>query len=502
MYRLLFIFILFLLPAELNAQSAFYGARYLNTMDSAFLQRVAAMEKQKDSEITNVVFYSQHERQQIANLQKFLKSPFSGSFSPPDYNAVQNAMDKYYQASKIQLLYDLDITAQPKQVLGFTMQTFHPAATLKTFSIAFKPEPTPVYYNAQPFRPEQTAAYMSNLKDAARTNGELKIFFPETFKMLKYLEPTGQFPDFGNIYKKLISEDLNRVFENVFKYIDNYPYNAVPDIETSFIKERNINAIRNDDNYFLFRLNLDIMDRATDGVNPVTLMEYYDEKYYDKSLLTKTKKGIGDKFSIAVHGLTLVAGALRDTLTSSNVSKYWISREQLSQMVPSEKRLFAALIYHTDPEYFNQVCNLGGAPTESKIEEAILEKVEALINQINLFQDFIQAHDNSLNPVRYRRWLQLNLDLFTANCFTGNELKSFGSNREDLLEMYENRLKNDATANVYYTLKIYNELLQSRAEFSKETHTFWGYATFLTELSEMNSNEQLQELLKRYIPRK
>ena len=391
-----------------NAQSCFYGAQYVNGVDSVFLIKVMNMERQKDSEITNVVFYSQHERQQLGYLDKFLKNPFSQNLGTLDFNLIQSAFDKYYQAAKIQLLYDLDVTTQPTKVLGFSMQPFREFTPVSQMEVRLSAGSVHCY-NAEPYREEPTIAYMNAMRESARTMGELRILYPETFRMIKYEEQNDKFPDLGNMYKKMFTEDLKNIFHNLYKYIEHYPTNAVPDIETIFIKEHNIAIIRNSDNYTPFRISVETLDRVTDGANPVNLMNFLDQKYYSVSSLEKPKKTVSEMAGIALHGLNLIQTALRDTITvHKDRMSCWISPEQLKAMNTSQKRYFYGLLYQRDIAYFNHVLNINYPASESSIMNAMEQYVSSILEQLLTLQDFVNAKPGNGGMADYRKFLELN----------------------------------------------------------------------------------------------
>jgi|GEM_PF-6715227 len=495
-----------LLAAGFNcyAQNPYFGAKYLNTVDSVFLVRAMNMEKQKDSEITNVIFYSHQERNQMINLNKFLKNPFAPNLNDVDYNVLQSAFDKYAQASKMEMLYDLDITAQPKQVLGYTVQPFRYNEPVIQYELNLPPvAEAHQYYTAVPFRPEQTNIFFNNFKETARTTGELRILFPETFKMFKYNDPAEAFPDFGNTIKKMFIDDLSNVYKNLVRYIDNYPANAIPDIETAILKERNITALKADDKYAAFKFTNEIIEKVLAGYNPVSLINYYDNKYYDPAVLTHPTKTFSDKMAIAWHGLDLIQWALRDTAAPhSHAANFWISWEQLNDFKGSEKRYFYALLYQKDPQYFNQLLKLSFPCPDYAIVNAMEPYVTGQMEQLMAIQQFINSSpDRNMND-NYRKYLELNIKLITANAFTPAEAKAYFTNLNDILTVYDNMHNQDYTTNVYYTLKILAELQQTKPEFGKEMHTIQKTAAFMMEVAALNTPEQLTEMLKKFVPKK
>lgn len=503
MFRgLLFVLAICLVSVSSNAQGIFYGAKYINSIDSVFLLRVMNMEKQKDSEITVVVFYSKHERQQLANLEKFLKNPYAPSIVPLDFTIIQSAFDKYYQAAKIQLLYDLDITTQPTKVLGFTVQPY------KAICPASYAEPvlsagTQSCYSSKPFRPEPTIAYIANMKEMARTQGELRIFFPETFKMLHYADPAETFPDFGTLYKTMFTRDLRKIFPNVWNYILSYPANAVPDIETSFLKEHNISMIRNGDGYFPFKVSEEILDKITRGYDAVGLINELDYKYYDPSLLDHAKKSTGDQLAIAFHALNLIQSALRDTVTATpRRSANWITEEQFATLQGNEKRYFYGMMYQRDPKFFNAYLGITTPFPESDYIKSLEPLIFATLHQLGALQDFVNAGNLSGNRGNYRDFMKVNLDLFVANPFVPAELKPYFALNGDLMTVYENAFSGNYQTNLYYTLKIVNELQQSKQEFSKEMHNMEQVNKFMLDIASTSNQADLEEVLKKYVPKK
>ncbi len=486
-----------------GAQNCYYGAMYINSIDSVFLVKVMNMERQKDSEITSVVFYSQHERHQLANLDKFLKNPFAQNIGTMDFNLVQSAFDKYYQAAKIQLLYDLDVTAQPAKVLGFSAAPFRENNPVAQMDIHLSGSGTTRYYNAEPYREEPTIAYVNGMRDAARTLGELRILYPETFRMMKYEEQGPRFPDLGSMYKKMFNEDLKNIFTNFYTYLEHYPSNSVPDIETIFIKEHNISIIRNSDNYTPFRISVEALDRVTNGTNPVNLVNFLDQKYYTVASLEKPKKSVAEMAGIALHGLNLIQTALRDTTTGRKEhAGFWITMEQYKALNPNQKRYFFALIYQKDMTFFNHVLNLTYPTSENAIVSALEPYVTSVLEQLSTLQDFVNARPANGGGTDYRRFLEINYNLITANMFMPQEVRGYFNNSGDLFRIYENMFSGNYNTNLYYTLKILNELQQSKLEFSKEMHTVEQYNRFMLDIAATENNAQLQDVLKRYVPKK
>lgn len=493
-----------LLGLEFNAagQSCFYGSQYINSIDSVFLIRVMSMERQKDSEITNVVFYSQHERQQLAYLDKFLKNPFTQSIGALDFNLIQSAFDKYYQAAKIQLLYDLDVTAQPAKVLGFSAQPFREYTPAVQFDVRLSGGSVHCY-NAKPYREDPTIAYMNAFRETARNLGELRILYPETSRMMKYEEQNDKFPDLGNMYKKMFTEDLKNIFSNFYNYIEHYPANAIPDIETVFLKEHNISIIRNSDNYTPFCISVGTLDKMTNGASPVNLINSLDQKYYSASALGKPKKTVSEMAGIALHGLNLIQTALRDTITGrKDKASFWISMEQLKSLNASQQRYFIGLIYQKDILFFNQVLNITYPTTEKTIIAAMEPYVLSVLEQLLALQDFLNAKPGNGGRTDYRKFMELNYNIVTDNMFMPPEVRVYFHNSVDLFHIYENVFNNNYQTTLYYTLKILNELQQSKQEFSKEMHTVEQYNRFMLDIAATDNNDQLKEVLKRYVPKK
>jgi hypothetical protein len=344
---------------------------------------------------------------------------------------------------------------------------------------------------------------MNAFRDAARNLGELRILYPETFRMMKYEEQADKFPDLGNMYKKMFSEDLKNIFPVLCNYIDHYPANALPDIETVFLKEHNITMIRNSDNYVPFRISVETLDRMTNGTNPVNLMNFLDQKYYSAASLEKPKKSVAEMAGIALHGLNLVQSALRDTLTSrADRASLWISMEQLRGMAPSQKRYFYGLMYQRDVAYFNHVLNITYPTTENTIITAMEPYVTGILEQLLTLQDYLNARAGRNGHLDYRRFLELNYAVVTANPFMPQEVRAYFANSGDLFHLYENRFNDHPATNLYYTLKVLNEMQQSKAEFSKEMHTVEQYNRFMLDIAGTDNNDQLKDVLKRYVPKK
>ena len=500
MKNIILIFSLLIVSIACNAQSAYYGAIYINTIDSAFLGKVINMEKQKDSEITNIIYYSHNEKIQLNALDNFLKNPFTQKINTLDFNIIQSAFDKYYQAAKIQLLFDLDITAQPAKVLAFAPQAFKANTPHVQYDLNFR-ENSENYYLTIPYRPEQTTAYMNTFKDAAtRTTGELQIFFPQTTQKLNYSD-LSQFPDFGNGFKKAFTEDLKNVFRNVFNYIDNYPQNAIPDINTSYLKEKNISSIKANDNYYPFKLTVETMEMATVGYDPVSLINYLDNKYYSPAAFFLTTKTVLDKIGISLHGLNLIQSALRDT-SNSNKANIWITMEQLNVLNNNEKRYFAGLIYQRDVEYFNKLYNFNSSTPSSLIINKIEQVVTPVLEQLSAIQNFINDNPSKERKENYPLFLSLNCNLLTNNPFLPSEVKPLFTNRTDLLMVYENMHNHNFNSNTYYTLKILNELQQTKQDFNREFRIIENYSAFMNDIVSAHNSDDLEQIIKKYIPKK
>ncbi len=501
MKKFAFIALLTTIAGRAGAQSSYYGSIYLNGVDTVFLSKVINMERQKDSEITSVIYYSQNEKAQLGYLDTFLRRPFSHHVGTLDYNVIQAAFDKYYQSGKIQLLYDLDISAQPTKVLAFGLQPFNsvtPAVQYET-NLA---ETGIHYYSATPFRPKQTADYMNTLRDAARTVGELQIFFPETFDKMRYSN-SSQFPDFGDSYKKIFSEDLENVFSNMFNYIENYPQNAVPDIECTFLKEKTVTSIKNSDYYFPLKFTVELFDKVTSGYNPVSLLNYLDKKYYVAAAMSQSKRTTKEKMGVALHGMNLIQSALRDTASAAKrKANIWISFEQLNALNDAEKKYFLGLVYQKDATYFDKMFNFTAKTTDSGIMATLDPYVSSVLEQLTALQEFVNAGSAKGKKGNYLRFLNLNYNLVMSNPFLPQEVKPYFANTGDLLYIYDNVHNHTYGTSLYYTLKILNGLQQSKQEFSREMRVVETYAGFLSDIVNANNSEQLQAVLEKYIPKK
>jgi len=68
--------------------------------------------------------------------------------------------------------------------------------------------------------------------------------------------------------------------------------------------------------------------------------------------------------------------------------------------------------------------------------------------------------------------------------------------------VYENAFSGNYQTNLYYTLKIVNELQQSKQEFSKEMHNMEQVNKFMLDIASTSNQADLEEVLKKYVPKK
>ena len=400
------------------------------------------------------------------------------------------------------MLYDLDVSAQATKILGYAAQQFNPYSPVTTQYELYLGEPkTELVYNTMPYRAEEVGTYMAGIKESGRTLSELRLFFPDTYRKIKTTESASQFPDFGTLYKKLITNDLENAFSNVVNYIDQYPNNALPDNESSFLKSQTIANIKATDNYFAFKMLVDVLEKANSGYNPINLISYLDNKYYTNSGIVQPAKTMKDKIGVAMHGFYLVASALRDTNSNTTYkASFWLTQEQLNNLTPTENRYFMALVYQKDPRFFNQFFNQGNPVAGSVFPTLITPYISSVLEQLTAIQDFINANPGQSGNEVYTRFLRLYSNILTNNPFLPQDLKLLFANSNDLFSLYENKYNHYTGTNIYYIFKILSDLNQNKQESVHEMHTVENHATFFSDIANCNNQEQLNMTLDKYLP--
>ena len=506
--------IFFVIIQSANAQNAFYGAIYLNSIDTLLLDKVINMEKIKDSEIINVINYTKAEKIQLNNLDTFLKHPFSQNINTQiDFNLILSAFEKYSQTCKIQLLFDLDITTTPAHVLTSTLPSFKTISSNPQLETNLN-DGAAKYYNGTVYKEPQTVRFMNEFKNATTQIKEMQILFPNTSKKLKY-EELVKFPDLGNAYKKVFNEDLKNSFNNMLSYIDNQT-TTIPDSEMSFLRIKHVAAIKNSDYYFPLKISYETINRISNGYNPVTLINFLDQKFFNTNIYEHKQQTVKDKVIMALHGLNIIQTALRDTTDATNkkVSDLWISFEQLNQFKNNEKKYFIGMIYQRDKKFFNEYFkfnfqqnaknsksndSIAKITTDSAVIYSIEPIVNAVLEQLTNMQEFLNSNNGKGKKENYLKFLDMNFNLIASNAFISPETKSYFSTSNDIVYIFDNIHNANYSNTLFYTFKIISEMQQSKKEFTSDMRIVENYANFMSDIINSTNSDQLEEVLVKYI---
>ncbi len=472
MKKLTFTLVLILNCISLFAQSAFYDAQFVadwvandtidvvlsygvktpnggeSQVDSRFTSKLellieghkitAQAERDKVSSPDPKIQFPQEEFNQLQELKKFINNPFDPAIKI-DFNTIYKAITRGNEIIG---------KMKAKGVGFFGPGTLGILSSIPTMISGFgnlnAQQQTAIYdgitkYVTQEFKEGATNAYMELFENHLDKIGELKLFFPETYDMIKKRDPF-TFPDLGNEWKTPFSKDLQNIPSQLLNQLE-YPSTCS---NCKFLTDERITRIKSEDNYKYFKIGVDISDKIIKGYHPVNLLNHLDRTYASDDSYGR----IGE----LLKGLNLIQTNLRDTCKAINgqLDNVWIGFEQLKQLnTPQEWRYFFGIIYQQDKVFFQRI--FGSPSLISNWEKEIFNKkilpVYAILLEI---QEFARTQD--LEKRDFRSFL----GLLTKTISTVNKISFNDASISEAIKVIEN------CTDMYISIKEqnYNTLIQ------------------------------------------
>lgn len=356
-------------------------------------------------------------------------------------------------------------------------------------------------YYADEFREAQTVSYMNIFRSYFDEIGEFKILFPSTYLKLKNTDPSS-FPDIGNSLKLAFSDDLGRLVENLIEYIDN------PDTENDknyiWLKNENISKIKSNNLYNSLKISVDIASKVVNNCHPSELLQSLDNKYYVTNGSLNT--GISNRIISLIHVINTIQKNLIDTTrTPDQFSNIWISQNHLMELSQKEWVLFTGIIYQQDRSFFKEKLRINDYNT-TEIPNKIKSYINIISASLSELQSIKSNFEKDNNTITFSKYIQF----YVKTLENSNELLFRGESKNDdelfekfvilaknTVKIYENTTSNNYTNSIDCLLQIIQQIIPDENN-NQNIEKLLHYGRFMADVINIDSSEQMKELIKRY----
>ncbi|MEQ9300906.1 MAG: hypothetical protein RIF33_20195 [Cyclobacteriaceae bacterium] len=512
------------------AQNAYYDALFISKMSDKGLQQIL------DANIKGFIHLSEQEKKQVEYAQYFINDPFDNTniTSVISFESVRSATTKYN--SFVQNEYGtggynaFGLGAAPS-ALGLIG-----SAISGDFSISADDQ-TKILdgitkYYAEEFKKAQLLTYMQTLENTIGKVGELQVLFPTTYEKLLKTNPS-KFPELGDEYKEIFSEDLKKLINNLADHIENHAsgtkigaYDTQIDVKDKnnkvittyyvrgnegkgfdnklvFLDGEKTIKIKADPNFRIFKMSEDIGSKLINNYHPVDLFNYLDANYYDNSYLT-TASTLDKKLGVVIHGINLVQKNLLDTAKSktSQFSNLWLTFEQFNKInTVKEWGYFAGLLYQQDKAFFEDV--FFKRPTTKKLTDVQIKQIKNLYNKVLSSLHQIQQYRGGLDAEslkeNYIEYMKIIIEVFRQANYKNHDLSKFFKISNYSLQIYDNARSKDYSNSIHYLTLILDEFLGANTKYLETMQKIDEYGTFMTDVVNSEDSDEVKEVIKKHV---
>lgn len=548
MKKLLLLIVAIIALQNVEAQNAYYDALFINKLSKIGLEKVLKADS------IGLIDLSDQEVQQLKNMQFFLDDPFNLKDSIKtifSVTPVRSAINKYNIG-----IQNESNSYNYNGFNGFNIGTGLGLIT-SAFSGDFSLSPEDqtkildglTKYYAEEFKKAQLLTYMQTFESTIGKVGELQVLFPNTYEKLKNTNPS-KFPELGDEYKEIFSQDLRALIDNLIDHIDKHasstkigkynfeiilkdysqsqldkrPKNRTKDsiIAKYFVVEQSasldsslfflngMNTLRIKDNeyYPSIRLSADISSKLVNNYHPVDLFNYLDAAYYNENYLT-SDTNLDEKLGVIMHGVNLFQRNLLDTTKtkSGQFSNVWLNHEDFNKInTLSEWNYFVGLIYQQDKEFFKKIFF---APLTSTLSDSEIQSIKKtytkILSSLNQIQEFrSNLNDDNLNE-NYIEYMKIALKVFQditeIESFKKNfnyDISKFIKLSNYTLQVYDNARSKDYSNSIHYVTLILNEFLGANPTYLEIMQKVDKYGTFMTDVINSENSDEAKEVIKKH----
>jgi hypothetical protein len=541
---------MFIVFQNVIAQNAYYDALFLNTLSEKGLDRMF------DAAKAGQIYLSLDEFKQIEFAKDFIKDPFDVDSTINelfDVSPIKSAILKYNKF----LEYEYSTGFSPKPLiadgsvaaLGILANAISGDFSLSSEDQTKILDGLTKYY-AEEFKKAQLLTYMQTFEDKIGEVGELQVLFPNTYEKLKNTNPS-KFPELGDEYKEIFSQDLRALIDNLIKHIDNHAsnkkegvydfkievkkyseterakkkkerikdslistyyilkQNASLDSTLVFLNGMNTLKIKTNENFSSVKLSADIGSKLVNNYHPVDLFNYLDGTYYKEAYLTDAIK-LDEKLGVIIHGVNLFQRNLLDTTKSktSQFSNVWLNFEDFNKInTIKEWELFAGLLYQQDKVFFkkaifdpskNQLTEKNiKIPTQTNLEylKGFYLKILSALNEIQEFRN--NLNEDNLNE-NYIEYMKIVTDVFQQANYNDEDISKFFKISNYSLQVYDNARSKDYSNSIHYVTLILNEFLGTNSSYLETMQKIDQYGTFMTDVVNSEDSDEVKEVIKKH----
>lgn len=451
-------------------------------------------------------FLSRKEEQQLLNLIAFIKDPWDNTLIPIDMSVIGLIIQRYNKEALVSNR-DSDGAALAS---GGALTLLPQIPGLITGTTDFSERFDSVFWNgltlyiAEEFKKGVTVSYLQLFEQRLDAIGELRIFFPETYDLLKNSDPF-DFPDFGETWKETFHSDLKKILINTVNYIDSSPPTAMS--QNILLTPLVVNNLKANPNFQYLKITVDILDKLIQKHHPVDIINYLDIQYYLNTNYNSTLRDI-------IHFANLIQDNLRDTskIEKNQLSKTWINVEQLNQLNTVEEiKIFVGLIYQQDRSFFNRIGLFNSDPGNIvlNVKQRIFPTIIAVQQFLIQFQEHEHSKKDKLYDGEFIQYMEAFLNLLesinTAIPAVTIPPKAITISNKSL-EIYKSIYDKDFDLAIENMIVILNELwseeitaLHDNPNFLKIVTTFNKYGNFMVEMTNVENSEEMKEVLAKHV---
>lgn len=513
MKKLLITIIVSISLQNVVAQNAYYDALFLNTISEKGLNRII------DANSAEQLYLSIDEVKQVGYAIDFINDPFDIDNSIKDefdVSPIKSAIIKYNKLLEYEYSLGLNlpngfIPGGGAAALGILANAISGDFSLNAEDQTKILDGLTKYY-AEEFKKAQLLTYMQTFENTIGEVGELQVLFPNTYEKLKNTNPS-KFPELGDEYKEIFSQDLRAVIDNLINHVENHKKEDALESKLKFLNSTNTTIIKNKPYYGSLKLSADIGSKLVNNYHPVDLFNYLDGTYYKPSYLTSNAK-LDEKLAIIFHGVNLFQRNLLDTTKTKTAqfSNVWLNYEELNKInTLSEWNYFAGLIYQQDKEFFKKVFF---APTTSSLSteqiQSIKETYIKLLSSLNQIQEFRNNLNEDNLDENYIEYMKIVTNVFqNANYIKKiNKNQINNANNDDIskfftisnysLQVYDNARSKDYSNSIHYVTLILNEFFGVNSTYLETMQQIDQYGSFMTDVINSEDSDQVKEVIKKH----
>lgn len=503
------------------SQNALYEAKFLATLSTTHLTNIqnAATEKVtfklKHGDVDLELNLSKGETQALESYITFLDYPFENNLQNLDFSLLKSTIYKYNQYVKDSIaVFKRSIVGENADRTKPVFLSVIPEVASNGVSLGTDFQSALIdglaKYYAEEFRKAQLVTYMQAFKSITEEVGELKILFPKTTLKLATADPA-DFPKLGEDYRQIFDEDFRQILPNLIHFIDTSSGTTRKVKNLKFLDHVNVIKLKKSDYFKPLQITVDVADKLLTGNNPVEVIGFLDNKYYNISINSDTTT-IENELILSLHCLNLLQKNLIDTLknTDSATQNPWIKISDLPKASAAmEWKYFAGLLYQQDKEFFDKYIFETKNENIDNIPLADLQKLSGLtINILSGLSDIQNLRANVLQDSLQKNFTEYVITFAKAiiNSRTTNKTltnpisNKFISIANLSANIYSNIKQRDYATTIFNTIALVKEVggISNDSTFSESLYKLEAYSSFMAGVVKASDSDEIKDIIKKH----